>query len=57
MNYKMNEDVWMSYIEGDEVRWSATEKFKIIKSVDEYNKKYVVDIDGTEHILTEDELS
>ena len=53
----MNEDVWMSYSEGDEVRWSATGQFGIIKSVDEDNQKSVVDIDGTEHILSENELS
>ena len=51
------DDVWMSYTEGDEVRWEATGEFGTVVSVNEIDQTYVVDIDGVEHTLTEDELS
>lgn len=50
-------EVWMNYTEGDEVRYTRTGQFGIVKAVDEINQVYTVEIDGVEHSVTEDELN
>lgn len=50
-------EVWMEHCEGDEVRYSKTGQFAIVKEVDEENQQYLIDIDGTEYIAKEGELS
>ena len=50
-------EVWMEHCEGDEVRYSKTGQFAIVKEVDEENQQYLIDIDGTEYIAKECELS
>ena len=48
---------WMSYTEGDEVRYSLTGQFGIVKAVNEIDGIYTIEIDGIEYSATEDELS
>ena len=48
---------WMNYTEGDEVRYSLTGQFGIVKDVNEVDGVYTIEIDGIEYSVTEDELS
>lgn len=47
----------MNYTIGDEVRYALTGQFGIVKEVDEVNQLYIVDIDGTEYTMSENELN
>lgn len=51
------EDHDMIYSVGDEVRYTKTGQFGIVKDVDEENEKYTIVIEGTEYVVAEDELS
>ena len=53
----MSNEVWMTYTEGDEVRYARTGQYGIVKAVDEINQVYIVDFDGIEYSVTEDELN
>lgn len=48
---------WMNYTEGDEVRYSLTGQFGIVKAVNEADGLYTIEIEGIEYSVTEDELS
>ena len=47
---------WMTYTEGDQVRYSRTGEFGFVTAVDEINETYTVNINGEEITVTEDEL-
>ncbi len=51
------DEVWMDYTEGDEVRYTRTGQFGIVKDVNEVDGLYTIEIDGVEYSITEDELS
>lgn len=53
----MNEERYVSYGEGEEVRNLRTGKFGYVKEVDESTGKYLVDFLEYEEWLGEDELS
>jgi len=50
-------DRWMAYTEGDEVRYTMTGQFGIVKDVNEVDGLYTIEIDGIDYSVTEDELS
>lgn len=53
----MNEEGYMSYDIGEEVRNAHTGEFGYVKETDESEGKYLVDFKGYEEWLGEDELS
>lgn len=50
-------EVWMNYTEGDEVRYARTGQFGIVTEVNEVSQTYMINIDGIEYSVTEDELN
>ena len=52
----MDEEVWMTYSELDEVRWNKNGHIVTIIEVDEDNQLYTIDDNGTEYKVSEDEL-
>ncbi len=51
------DEVWMNYTEGDEVRYAKTGQYGIVKAVDEINQMYMVEINGIEYSVSENELN
>lgn len=49
-------DVWMNYTVGDQVRYTRTGQLGVIKEVNEMSQTYVVEIEGIEYSVTDDEL-
>lgn len=41
-----NEDAWMNYTTGDEIRYSKNGRFGVVVNVDEVNHTYTIDVDG-----------
>lgn len=48
---------YMNYTVGDEVRYARTGQFGIVKEVNEISQKYMIEIDGIEYSVTEEELN
>ena len=53
---KMDNEVWMNYTVGDQVRYTRTGQLGFIKEVNEVSQTYTVEFDGVEYSVTEDEL-
>ena len=51
------EERWMNYTVGDEVRYAHTGQFGIVKEVNEISQTYMVEINGVEYSVTEEELN
>ena len=52
-----NNEVWMNYTVGDEVRYARTGQFGIVTEVNEVSQRYMINIDGVEYSVTENELN
>ena len=50
-------ETWMNYTVGDEVRYARTGQLGIITEVNEISQTYMVNINGIEYSMTEDELN
>ena len=54
---KADNEVWMNYTVGDQVRYAKTGQFGFIKEVNEVSQTYIAVFDGVEYSVTEDELN
>lgn len=52
-----NNEVWMSYTVGDQVRYALTGQLGFVKEVNEASQTYVIVIDGVEYSVMENELN